>query len=204
MGNLSNLINIVFRLFNYLIIQLEMEALIKKIELSSSKELGTILNDVNRNAFMENNWDVISVKASYSSILSKINDEIQQCLLYLNYGNSIMEVEDLESSESYVLKPEQALTNLRLSKDFFENPPIVNNPNSESLKIKVDNIDWNKPVYTIDELKTLLKVSDNTLRKWLDGWISYTQMDGSDKKFILKESLIAFLKNPKIFYPSSK
>lgn len=178
--------------------------LIKKIELSSPEELGSILDDVNRNEFIKNDWDAISVKKSYSYILPMIDYEIEQCLSYIYYGNAIMEVEDSESSSRYVLKPLQALKNLRHSKDFFSNPPIISNPNSESLKINVGNINWDKPVYTTDEVKTLLKVSDNTLRKWLDGWISYTQIPGSDKKFILKESLLAFLKNPKIFYPSSK
>ena len=74
-----------------------------------------------------------------------------------------------------------------------------------SIKIKTKTIDWNKPVYTTEEIKNLLDISDTTLRRWInDGWISYSQIDGSDKKYIQKEHLLAFLNNPKIFYPSSK
>lgn len=80
----------------------------------------------------------------------------------------------------------------------FLNCLLKDNPKSESKE-------WNKPVYTSEEVKTLLNISDNTLRRWVNGgWIPYTQMDGSDKKFIQREHLLNFLNNPKIFYPSSK
>ena len=73
------------------------------------------------------------------------------------------------------------------------------------INIDKSKIDWSKPVYTAEEVKTLLGVSDTTFRRWLNGgWIPYTQMDGSDKKFIQKEHLLAFLNNEKIFYPSAK
>ena len=76
---------------------------------------------------------------------------------------------------------------------------LKDNPKSES------TIEWNKPVYTSDEVKSLLNISDNTFRRWVNGgWISYCQMEGSDKKFIQREHLLKFLNNPKIFYPSSK
>lgn len=81
---------------------------------------------------------------------------------------------------------------------FIGSLPEDDNPKSESKK-------WNKPVYTSDEVKSLLNISDNTFRRWVNGgWISYSQMDGSDKKFIQREHLLNFLNNPKIFYPSSK
>lgn len=81
---------------------------------------------------------------------------------------------------------------------FIGSLPEDDNPKSESKK-------WNKPVYTSDEVKSLLNISDNTFRRWVNGgWISYSQMDGSDKKFVQREHLLNFLNNPKIFYPSSK
>lgn len=123
--------------------------------------------------------------------------------MYLDFGNETMDVHDCQTGEQRVLNVRQALTNLKISKDFFENPPVVDNPNSEGVTVQA--ISWDKPVYTADEIKALLKVSDSTFRRWMSGgWISYTQMDGSDKKFIKKEDLLAFLNNPKIFYPSNK
>lgn len=111
----------------------------------------------------------------------------------------------MEKPDGYVYDTMQAITNLKIAYDFFSNPPIVENPNSECLKLDAEDIDWGKPVYTADEVKTLLHISDNTFRKWVNGgWIAYSQMDGSDKKFIRREHLLEFLNNPKIFYPSSK
>ena len=82
---------------------------------------------------------------------------------------------------------------------------LLKDDNTKSESIEVETIEWNKPVYTSDEVKSLLNISDNTFRRWVNGgWISYSQMDGSDKKFIQSEHLLNFLNNPKIFYPSSK
>ena len=179
--------------------------LITRIQYASAKELGDILDGINREAFQENDWNSLSVKASYSDYLSTVIESWNQCKTYLDYGNETMDVLDCKTGEERILNVRQALTNLRIAKDFFENPPTVENPNSEGISVHTDSMVWDKPVYTADEVKALLNLSDSTFRRWMNGgWIPYTQMEGSDKKFIQKEHLLAFLNNPKIFYPSSK
>ena len=177
----------------------------KRIKHASADELGQILEAVNRQAFQENDWNVYSVKAAYSDVISRIVYALNQCNLYLEYGNERMEEYDCMTGEQSVLDVRQALTNLRIAKGFFENPPVVENPNKEGLSIDVNKIDWSKPVFTAAEVKTLLGVSDSTLSRWLTGgWISYTQVHGSDKRFIQAEHLKEFLNNEKIFYPRTK
>lgn len=180
--------------------------LIKRIQYASARELGGILEDYNRTTFQEYDWNIVSVKASYSSIISRIDDSWHQCKEYLDYGNETMNVYDCKTGEQALLHVRQALSNLYAAKEFFSNPPAVENPNIEGVIVEDDKIaSLDKPVYTADEVKSLLGVSDSTFRRWLNGgWISYTQVEGSDKRFIQKEHLLAFLNNPKIFYPSSK
>lgn len=179
--------------------------IVNQIQYASAKELGRILDEYNKESFQEYEWDAISVRASYSELISMIEYAYSQCKMYLDYGNETMDVTDCRTGEQSVLNVRQALTNLKIAKDFFDNPPVVENPNKERLAFDVNKIDWDKPVYTATELKTLLGLSDSTLSRWLTGgWIPYTQVDGSDKRFIQKEHLLAFLNNPKIFYPNSK
>lgn len=185
----------------------KVDVIVKRIERALPRELGGILNELNNAAYQENDWDSLSVRASYSDILAAIDYQCGQCKQYLDFGNETMDVYDCKTGETYTLNVRQAITNLKLAQEFFTNPPVVENPNSVAkLKMEdVEKIDWSKPVYTADEVKTLLHVSDNTFRKWLNGgWIPYSQMDGSDKKLIEKENLLKFLRNPKIFYPSSQ
>ena len=85
------------------------------------------------------------------------------------------------------------------------NPSNTKSETEDRNPIDTSNIVLDKPVYTATEIKTLLGISDSTFNRWISGgWISYTQMEGSDKKFIKKEDLYAFLNNKKIFYPSNK
>lgn len=179
--------------------------IVKSLELASPKELGALLDDINRTAYQENDWNPFSVKASYAELMATIDVEWGRVKELLDYGHETSDVHDCSTGEEYSLNNRQAMMNLKLAYSYLNNPPIVENPNSEGIAVEVDAIDWSKPVYTAEEVRTLLNVSENTFRKWLNGgWISYTQMEGSDKKFIAKDSLMAFLRNPKIFYPSSK
>lgn len=179
--------------------------IINRIQFASPYELGRVLEGINKDAFQNNDWDVDKVKESYTVIVTGIGDSLDQCMRYLEAGEETMRVQDVEDDVLRVLDVRKAIPKLQRAKSFFENPPVVENPNPRGMSVRVDAIDWSKPVYTADEVKTLLGLSDATFRRWVNGgWISYTQMDGSDKKFIQKEHLLAFLNNEKIFYPSSK
>ena len=190
---------------NYLCVIKQPQNIVDRIQYASAKELGGILEEYNRKAYQDNDWNPISVKASYSSILSTIDANLNQCKMYADFGHAVINVHDYKTGEDSILHVQQALTNLQLAKEFFANPPSVTNPNTEGITVDASKIDWDKPVFTANEIKTLLGVSDSTFNRWINGgWISYTQMEGSDKKFIKKEDLYAFLNNKKIFYPSSK
>lgn len=179
--------------------------LVHQIEMASPSGLGKLLDEVNRAAFQDNDWNQVSVKASYALLLAELDSEGGQIKMSYDFGNLESKCVDCITGDRYSFNNLQALQNMKLAYEFFSNPPVVENPNSEQVAVDVEAIDWDKPVYTTDDLKKLLNVSDNTLRKWLNGgWISYTQMEGSDKKYVAKEDLMAFLKNEKIFYPSSK
>lgn len=179
--------------------------IVKKIIKSTPKELGVLLDSINRIAYQENEWNSISVRASYAYLINAIEVHAQQTQLQLDFNNLTCEFHDCLTNETFIYDVYQALTNLKLAYSYFQNPPVVENPNAEEIKVNVDTIDWNKPVYTIEEVRKLLDVSENVLRKWIQGgWISYTQMNGSDKRFIEKDNLLEFLHNPKIFYPKSK
>ena len=179
--------------------------IIRDITCASAKELSDFLEELNRETYQDNDWKEIAVRASYVNILEAIELEWGNVKLSYELGNLSMDVKDCRTGECYSYSILQAKMNLELAYKFLKNPPVVENPNSEGINIDVNSIDWNKPIYTSEEVGMLLGVSESTFRKWINGgWISYTQMNGSDKKFIQKEHLLAFLNNPRIFYPSSK
>lgn len=177
--------------------------IINRILSASPIELEGVLDSINREVFQNSGWDFLSVKSSYSTVLEEIADTLSRYERCLHSGTG-EEVIDFRSSVLRIAEARSAIMKLQRAESFFRNPPVVENPNPGG-RLSLPTIDWNKPVYTADEVKALLGVSDSTFRRWLyGGWISYTQMDGSDKKFIQKEHLMAFFNNPKIFYPSSK
>ena len=178
--------------------------IINRILSASPIELEGVLDSINREVFQNSGWDFLSVKTSYSTVLEEIADALSRYERCLHSGNG-EEVIDFRSSVQRIAEARSAIKKLQKAESFFRNPPVVENPNPGGMSVRVDAIDWSKPVYTADEVKTLLRISDSVFRRWVNGgWITYTQMDGSDKKFIQKEHLLAFLNNPKIFYPSSK
>lgn len=179
--------------------------ILRNITCASPVELSDYLEGLNREAYQDNDWKEIAVRASYVNVLEAIDLEWQNVKMAVEVGTYVMNVTDCVTKETYSYDTPQAKTNLELAYKFLKNPPVIENPNSENLDIDVKKIDWDKPVYTADEVKTLLGIKDSCFRKWVNaGWISYTQIDGSDKKFIQREHLIAFLNNKKIFYPSTK
>lgn len=124
------------------------------------------------------------------------------CLDYLGHCN-LRESPELDVKVAFAVAREciESLYRQGIIKPDSETPkaPI------DGLPADVANIDWDKPVYTADEVKKLFGVSDSTFRRWINGgWIAYSQVDGSDKKYIQREHIMAFLNNPKIHYPSTK
>lgn len=179
--------------------------ILRNITCASPMELSDYLEGLNRETYLENDWKEIAVRASYVNVLEAIDLEWQNVKMAVEVGTYVMNVTDCVTKETYSYDTPQAKVNLELAYKFLKNPPVVENPNSEGISVDVEAIDWDKPVYTAEEVRKLLKVGESTFRKWLyGGWISYSKMNGSDKTFIQKEHLLEFLNNPKIFYPSSK
>ena len=176
--------------------------LVLKIEAASPKELGEVLEALNREVHSENDWNSISVKAAYINLLSAIDTEIGNFSTYLAFGNDTMDYEDCSTGEQLTFNVRQALGNLNIAKDYFQNPPVLANPKS----IDVNSINWNnREVFTADEAMSILNVGETTYKRWVnDGWLSETQMIGSNKRWVLKENIIKLIKNPKIYKESWK
>lgn len=172
------------------------KTLLLKIELASPKELGGILESVNRSVHSENDWNAISVKATYISLLSTIDEELGNFNTYLSFGNETMDYMDCATGEEHTFNVRQALGNLTIAKEFFTNPPVLANPKD----VDVNSINWNnREIFTAEETMVILNLGETTYKRWVnDGWLSETQMMGSNKRYVQKKDIIDFLNNPKI------
>ena len=170
--------------------------LVHKIEAATPKELGEVLEALNREVHSENDWNSISVKAAYINLLSAIDTEIGNFSTYLAFGNDTMEYEDCSTGEQLTFNVRQALGNLNIAKEYFQNPPVLTNPKS----IDVNSINWNnREVFTADEAMAILNIGTTTYKRWVDGgWLSETQVEGSNKRYVQKKDIIDFINNPKI------
>ena len=170
--------------------------LVLKIEAATPKELGEVLEALNREVHSENDWNSISVKAAYINLLSAIDTEIGNFSTYLAFGNDTMEYEDCSTGEQLTFNVRQALGNLNIAKEYFQNPPVLTNPKS----IDVNSINWNnREVFTADEAMAILNIGTTTYKRWVDGgWLSETQVEGSNKRYVQKKDIIDFINNPKI------
>ena len=164
--------------------------------MATPKELGEILDSTNREVYCENDWNAIAVKATYASLLSVIDTEIGNFNTYLSFGNEIMNYEDCSTGERLTFNVRQVLSNLTLAKEFLSNPPVQTNPKD----IDVNSINWNgREIFFPEEVQSILKIGATTYKRWVDdGWLSETQMEGSNKRYVQKEDIIAFLNNEKI------
>ena len=183
---------------------MDTKAILKQIYLASPKELSDVLTKMNEDCFRENEWCDIAVKAEYRLFLVDINQAINECQMMLNFRNYNPFVWDNETHEEWRYDTQQALANLGVAKEFLSNPPIPENQSKSKNNQRIENIDWNKPVFTLKELCTAFNVCENTMRKWMDaGWFGQIRMDGS-APFVSKEDLEKFLHNDTIYYPPTK
>ena len=95
--------------------------LVLKIEAATPKELGEVLDALNREVHSENDWNSISVKAAYINLLSAIDTEIGNFSTYLAFGNDTMDYEDCSTGEQLTFNVRQALGNLNIAKEYFYN-----------------------------------------------------------------------------------
>ena len=170
--------------------------LIRKIEIATPKELGEVMEAVNREVHSENDWNSISIKATYANLLSAIDAEIGNFSTYLAFGNDTMEYEDCSTGEQLTFNVRQALGNLNIAQEYFQNPPVLKNPSS----IDVNTINWNgREIFYPEEVQAILNIGTSTYKRWVDGgWLSETQVEGSNKRYVQKKDIIDFINNPKI------
>ena len=90
----------------------KLDVLIRKIEFATPKELGIVVESINRAVYLENDWNSISVKSAYINILSAIDAEIGNFSTYLAFGNEFMDYEDCSTGEQLTFNVRQALGNL--------------------------------------------------------------------------------------------
>lgn len=179
---------------------------IRKVLTASPKELSEVLQQHHEETLKESGGDVIAVKAKYKLLIQDIDSKRKECQIYINFGNYTPFEWDEEEHKEYRYDVYQGIANLDTAREFLDNNPVIDKPNTtQEIKVDIDKIDWSKPVFTAEEVRTMLNVSPNTFRKWIDdGWMAHTRMDGSNKVLISREDLEDFLKNNKIYYPRSK
>ena len=181
---------------------MEIKSIIHKLLTAPQSELADVVDKINSETFAENVWSVAKVKIDYAVLIERLKKEIAECNTYLLFGNETMKYTDCDNNEVFTFNVRQALTNLQIAKDVFSNPPIITNPDM----IDVNSINWyGREIFTAEETMAILNVSNTTYRRWVnDGWLSETQMDGSNKRWVLKETILNFMNNKKIFKPSWK
>lgn len=164
-------------------------------------------------------------KIKYTHVLEQMKRSFEACVYQCVAENSGFKVDVIESRLQEIIDDHEecfymarnpigvdrqvALIMAKESLKFLEMNGFikssVDEPMGGGITADISKIDWDKPVYTADEVKKLLGVSDTTFRRLINGgWIAYSQVDGSDKKYIQREHIMAFLNNPKIHYPSTK
>ena len=73
---------------------MNIKSIVYQILVASPKELGALVDVVNKETYAENNYNQISVKAAYSTLLEWIDRYIADNNQYLAYGNETMELND--------------------------------------------------------------------------------------------------------------
>lgn len=105
---------------------MNIKSIVYQILVASPKELGVLVDEVNKKVYANNDYNPISVKASYSTLLEWIDSYIAENNQYLAYGNEIMELSDTGVCFTYNVR--QALSNLKIVREAFSNPIVITPP----------------------------------------------------------------------------
>lgn len=108
---------------------MNIKSIVYQILVASPKELGALVDVVNKETYAENNYNQISVKAAYSTLLEWIDRYIADNNQYLAYGNETMELND--TGVCFTYKVRQAISNLKIAQEAFANPVIITPPVQE-------------------------------------------------------------------------
>ena len=108
---------------------MNIKSIVYQILVASPKELGALVDEVNKKVYADNDYNTISVRASYSTLLEWIDSYIAENNQYLAYGNEIMELADKGVCFTYNVR--QALSNLKIVREAFSNPIVIAPPVQE-------------------------------------------------------------------------
>ena len=108
---------------------MNIKSIVYQILVASPKELGVLVDEVNKKVYADNDYNTISVKATYSTLLEWIDSYIAENNQYLAYGNEIMELADTGVCFTYNVR--QALSNLKIVREAFINPVVIAPPVQE-------------------------------------------------------------------------
>ena len=108
---------------------MNIKSIVYQILVASPKELGALVDVVNKEVYAENDYNTISVKATYSTLLEWIDRYITDNNQYLAYGNEIMELADTGVCFTYNVR--QAISNLKIAREAFLNPVVITPPVQE-------------------------------------------------------------------------
>ena len=108
---------------------MNIKSIVYQILVASPKELGVLVDEVNREVYADNDYNPISMKASYSTLLEWIDRYIADNNQCLAYGNEVMELVDTGVSFKYNVR--QAISNLKIVREAFINPVVIAPPVQE-------------------------------------------------------------------------
>lgn len=163
-----------------------MKAFVAKIKLASSEELPKVLQD-----FASRQSGVVTNKVFVEKLINTLTTELSQYQDMLYFGNAIVQEFDNDTKVKFEFNTETVLTNIKVTLDFLKR---INNEHIQEPKIN-----WEKPVYTFDEVLNMLNITRNTLLKYInDGYLAFSQVPNSDKRFFSKEDLTSFLNHPDV------
>ena len=126
---------------------LNIKSIVYQILVASPKELGALVDEVNREVYADNDYNPISVKASYSTLLEWIDRYIADNNQCLAYGNEVMEFVDTGVCFKYNVR--QAISNLKIVREAFINPVVIAPPVQE----QTDAIVADSKLEFVEEIK---------------------------------------------------
>ncbi|MDO5496724.1 MAG: hypothetical protein Q4F45_02480 [Alistipes sp.] len=158
---------------------MNIKSIVYQILVASPKELGVLVDEVNREVYADNDYNPISVKASYSTLLEWIDRYIADNNQCLAYGNEVMEFVDTGVCFSYNVR--QALSNLKIVREAFTNPVVITPPVQDLTNTIAD--ESNSELETKEQTQTapISNVEDNIitgvagLAKYLNRGTTLTQ-----------------------------
>ena len=124
---------------------MNIKSIVFQILAASPKELGVLVDVVNKEVYANNDYNTISVKATYSTLIERIDRYIDNNNQYLAYGNEIMELADTGVCFTYNVR--QAISNLKIARESFLNPIVITPPVQE---LKDAVVAENKTEFNVD------------------------------------------------------